>query len=137
MLALRRVVGKGRPFGALTDPGSFWGEGEEEGRRKMEEEEGRRKGGGGLKYMYTSSRNYMWVLGSDMKRGQEGLGGRGQEGLGKSTYRCRSGEENTLCPHLTQSEHFVSHHLVCMYAEIRGQLVCMQRYEDAGMYAEI
>ena len=25
MLALRRVVGKGRPFGPLTDPGSFWG----------------------------------------------------------------------------------------------------------------
>ena len=83
MLALRRVVGKGRPFGALTDPGSFWGEGEEEGggggrwRR-------RRGGGGGLKYMYTSSRNYMWVLGSDMKRGQEGLGKRTR----------RSGEEH-------------------------------------------
>ena len=27
MLALRRVVGKGRPFGLLTDPGSFWGGG--------------------------------------------------------------------------------------------------------------
>ena len=29
-------MGKGRPFGALTDPGSFWKEGEEE---KEEEEE--------------------------------------------------------------------------------------------------
>ena len=28
MLALNRVVGKGRPFGLLTDPGSFWGRGE-------------------------------------------------------------------------------------------------------------
>ena len=56
MLALKRVVGKGRPFGVLTDPGSFWGWG-----RREREEEGKVRGEECVMNSLTIAACCVWV----------------------------------------------------------------------------